>query len=608
MAKKIDTPRYIGKTMSNPDYHHGQLRPVVGVSNYQVVRANRSNPQYSDGFGWTYNHGPDITYWKNKFFIQYLSNPVHEHIHPGQSFITHSQDGIVWSKPVVSFPLYIIPPGIYESYDGTYEIREGTYAIMHQRMSFYQAKNGKLLVTGFYGYSPTPEAGPFDKTGIGRVVREVYEDCSLGDIYFLRYNKHAGWSEDKLNYPLYNQSPDKEFIEACECLLSNSLVVQQWAEEHGDADDLIKIKGNHQAFCYYHIDEKTVIGLWKHSETARSDDGGETWSQIITEPTLIMSGAKVWGQKTASGDFVLVYNPSLSSEHRWPLALVKSKDGINFDDMMLIHGEVPPRRYSGLWKDYGPQYVRGIPEGHEVPEDGAMWLVYSVNKEDIWVSRVPNPIKMEVRHHINDNFDDIPVGGYVTDWNLYSSKWASVSITKLHEDDSNCMEFRDRDPFDYAKAERIFPKSRNVEISFEAKAGQQNKDGFYIEVVDSKGGIACRLIFDEQGFINVRFASNNIPAVKYVAGQWYKITLYVDCVNQKYHVDINGSTIAHGRSRFVTAVNSVERIVFRTGPLRREPNIDMYPYEPDLEGADEPIDGLKFYIRNVRTQGKNHKH
>ena len=46
---------YTGTELSNPAYHDGQLSPVVGVHNIQVMRANREHPNVSNGDGWTYN-------------------------------------------------------------------------------------------------------------------------------------------------------------------------------------------------------------------------------------------------------------------------------------------------------------------------------------------------------------------------------------------------------------------------------------------------------------------------------------------------------------------------------------------------------------------------
>jgi hypothetical protein len=65
-----DTIRYTGQTLSNVDYHDGQLPLAMGVHNVQVMRANRDVKTAEYGFGWTYNHAPDMAYWNNTFFLE----------------------------------------------------------------------------------------------------------------------------------------------------------------------------------------------------------------------------------------------------------------------------------------------------------------------------------------------------------------------------------------------------------------------------------------------------------------------------------------------------------------------------------------------------------
>jgi hypothetical protein len=80
-----------------------------------------------------------------------------------------------------------------------------------------------------------------------------------------------------------------------------------------------------------------------------------------------MAEAKVWGQRTPDGRYALLYNPRRDNRHRWPLAIVTGDDGVRFDELLTVQGEVPPRRYNGLDKAFGPQYVRGIAEGNGTP-------------------------------------------------------------------------------------------------------------------------------------------------------------------------------------------------------------------------------------------------
>ncbi len=79
---------------------------------------------------------------------------------------------------------------------------------MHQRMGFYVASNGRFLTMGFYGGN--------DGHGIGRVVREIRENNTLGPIYFIRPNDN--WQGKRL-YPLYTTASDEGFVEACEAFL-----------------------------------------------------------------------------------------------------------------------------------------------------------------------------------------------------------------------------------------------------------------------------------------------------------------------------------------------------------------------------------------------------
>ena len=102
---------YTGTELSNPDYHDGQLSPVMGVHNIQTMRANRENPSEENGGGWTYNHQSMLAYWNGTFFMHYLADPADEHVPPSQTFLQTSKDGYTWTNPEVLFPIYRVPNG-----------------------------------------------------------------------------------------------------------------------------------------------------------------------------------------------------------------------------------------------------------------------------------------------------------------------------------------------------------------------------------------------------------------------------------------------------------------------------------------------------------------
>jgi hypothetical protein len=232
-------------------------------------------------------------------------------------------------------------------------------------MGFYVAPDGRLLLLGFYGVPNHPNDG----RGIGRVVREVKADGSFGPIYFLRFNTHNGWNEQNTVLPFFTSAPDEGFRQACRALLADKLMTLQWWEEDRSRDGFYPDFGDRvlKALSYYHRKDGTVVGLWKGSWTALSTDEGRTWSPPVRVPTLAMAEAKVWGQRTPDGRYALLYNPRRDNRHRWPLAIVTGDDGVRFDELLTVQGEVPPRRYNGLDKAFGPQYVRGIAEGNGTP-------------------------------------------------------------------------------------------------------------------------------------------------------------------------------------------------------------------------------------------------
>ncbi|GAB3955070.1 hypothetical protein GCM10028805_41560 [Spirosoma harenae] len=587
-----DTVRYVGTTLSNVDYHHGQLSPAVGVHNIQVFRANREHPELAGGTNWTYNHAPMLAYWNNTYYLQFLSNPVGEHIPPGQTLLLTSKDGINWSKPTIIFPPYKIPDGWKK--EGRSEVAKDLYAVMHQRMGFYTAKNGRLLTLAFYGIVMGPKDDPNDGNGIGRVVREIYPDGKFGPIYFIRNN--SSWDKSRSTYPFYTSSKDKGFVDACNELLGNTLMMQQWIEEADRNDPLISLKKDVKAFSYYHLPDRRVVGLWKHALTTISKDEGKTWQyNPLRAPGFVNSNAKIWGQKMSDGQYVTVYNPS---EFRWPLALSASKDGLNYTNLLLVNGEITSMRYGGAYKSYGPQYVRGIEEGNGIPADGNLWVTYSMNKEDIWVSKIPVPITEEVTTHPNETFALLPAGEELKYWNIYSPIYASAKIESMGG--TKALVLRDKDPFDFAKAERIIPDSKKLTVEFSVVPQQTHKGMLQIEFQDAKGTAAVRLMFDADSSFKAKVGYRDSGIQKYEAGKQYDVRIELDRDKRMFTTYVNGQS--KGARLFFAPVASFRRVVFRTGGVRRFPDADTPTDQSyDLPKGGELETEAVYVIKSFKT-------
>ena len=585
-----DTVRYTGYTLSNVDYHHGQLSPAIGVHNIQTMRANRADTGTTS---WTYNHQPMLAYWNNTFYLEHLSNPVGEHMPPGQTVLQTSKDGYNWTTPVVIFPPYKLIDGTVK--EGRKDSAKNTFAVMHQRIGFYTSKSKKLFALAYYGIVLGQHDDPNDGNGIGRVIREIKADGTYGPIYFLRYN-HA-FNEKNTLYPFYKTSKDKELVKACEEILATPLYMQQMVEEADRNDPLIPLQKDFKAFNYYHLPNGNVVGLWKYALTSVSKDEGKTWLYgPLRAPGFVNANAKIWGQRTSDNKYATVYNPS---EFRWPLAVSVSDNGLNYKNLLLVNGEISTLRYGGAYKSYGPQYVRGIQEMDGTVPGGNMWVSYSMNKEDIWVAEIPVPVKDKVTADVNDVFNDKKDGEELKEWNLFSPVWCRAIIEK--KENVKVLALHDSDPFDYAKAERVFPPAKRVVVEFDITPQQNNAGDLEIEMVNAKGMPCLRLILDSTGNILTKQGYRNKSLGKYTAGEKITVKIELNTITRFYTVTINAGKASSNLC--FTPVESVERIVFRTGTVRRFPDADTptdQDYDlPNPNAKDKEAVYLIYYLKTT---------
>lgn len=570
---------YIGGEICNPRLHNGGLRYAIGTENIQVMRANRTHPNMADGFGWTYNHAPNLTFWQGKFYLAYLSNPKDEQQPPGHTLLIHSEDGLQWSKPEVVFPVYKAPEGV--------QIPKGyTGYIMHQRMNFYTASNGRLLILGFYGHS----YNPFGKGGIGRVVREMKQDGTMGPIYFIKYSSYTTWNPSNTSFPYFTDSKDSGFVAACNELLKDSLRTLQWIDEDREQSYFSKFgeqTDKLQATSYYHRKDGNVVALWKWSYAAISTDEGHSWSSPVKIPSFIMAGGKQWGQRTSDGRFAVCYNPIETQPYRYPLIVITSNDGVVYDSMSVVHGEVPPRRFMGENKDFGPCYVRGIAEGEQQPNGDYMWVTYSVNKEDIWVSRIPVPIRQCWKGDINDDFVNNGAG-VLHNWNIYRPLWCPIY---LNERQRLCMS--DSDPYDYARAIRVFEPSANISVEIGMTVEEEHEEPFQLEISDRYDTRpVCLSVKDGE----VR--SGKTVVDHYRPGQPFII---------RFLLKNNRLLYGNYSLPYIHAVNKVERLSFRTGNYRIKPdrNTPNQTNTPPLDGCDNMTKRSAYSIDFVRVKQIN---
>ena len=248
-------------------------------------------------------------------------------------------------------------------------------------------------------------------------------------------------------------------------------------------------------------------------------------------------------------------------------------------------------RHGGAYKSYGPQYVRGMQELDGKPADGNMWVSYSMNKEDMWVSKIPIPVRDKETKHLSENFLN---ANTANNWNMFSPVLCRVQVEK------NSLALHDSDPFDYAKAERLFPNSKKIAVEFSITPQQNDHGILEIELSDAKGNPCLRIMLDSSGTILTKQGYRNKGLGKYTTGEKLAFKIELNTTTRFYTVAINNER--PGNNLCFAPVQSVERIVFRTGVTRRFPDADTpTDQDYDLPGADRKIKEAVYLIHHLKT-------
>ena len=569
-------------------FQDGALRHAVGVHLRQVVRAGRDPQTAPDGCGWTYSHAPMLAWWRGRFFLQYLSNPVSEHEMPGQTLLAVSEDGWAWSRPEIAFAPLLVDTSPYRGPNkGLLPPRAP--CVMHQRAAFFVSRGDRFLMTAFYGLSPEPHTAPNNGYGVCRVVREIAADLSLSPIYVIRWNEAGGFNAANTPvFPDYRTCADHGFVAACNELLAHPLATQQWWEEERLNTAWFRIPPG-QALSCFTLPDGTVAGVFKHGRVTFSRDQGLTWSEPQPAPGLETATGKVWGQRTPDGRYALVYNPSTDGQHRWPLAVTTSDNGTGYAGLLALTPEVSPCRWQGLLKNLGPQYVRGIFEGNPIPGDDAMYLTYSVNKEDIWFGRVPVPVRGVVDEDVNDDFGGPDASSYLHNWNLSVPAWTRAELA------GGALSLADRDPYDRVRAWRILKPASCVRLSFTLQAESVAPGtAILVALQDRHGSVPGRILLQDDGRILVRSGGVDNPVARWRAGAWLTCSWQADCVANRLHltIDQDDKRLYDGQAAFSASVWQIERILFASKadlPFQTLEDCGRYGTLGDLAGADTPV-------------------
>ncbi len=549
-------------------FHDGGLPHVTGACCYQVVRCARDKELSPEGRGFTYNHAGMLAWFRGSFVMEYLAGPKGEHEFPSAAYVCFSRDGIRWGKPVEAFPPARVRAKPYRGPKKELVTEDTMPCIVHHRMGFFTTGDSRLLVTTFYGMSPDQHLAPNNGYGAGRAVREIYEDHTMSPVYMLRYNEAGGYGRDTELFPWFEDSEDRGFVDGCRELLSHPVATQQWWEEERLDKEFFTCTGG-RAMSWYTLPDGRIMAVFKDSLTSCSQDGGRHWSPLRPSLSLETASGKVWGQKTPDGKYALAYNPSPDGAHRWPLAVMWGDDGEDFYHLSAAVPEISPCRYEGGLKNLGAQYMRGISEVNTYPEDRAMWLAYSVNKEDMWICRIPVPMDNIWRRDVEDRLDSVSDKELRDTWNLYVPSWNRAELGETKKGRRGLL-LSDSDPYNRTRAMRKFRPGKAVKIFARLMVERLASQKAAVSVQDVSGQNLVNIVLRQDqggrgGQVCLRLGGYETPLCRFLPEEEIELSIEVDCVGNKVKVSARcGDSEGEKRDNTGASAWQAERIVFLT--------------------------------------------
>ncbi len=317
----------------------------------------------------TYSHHSHITHFKGVLYAMW-SNHLKDEDAPGQRVLmARSLDqGETWDEFMELFPPL-------DRVDLASEDGQGRRT---------QCANGFTVIDGvLYAFSEVWDDGGECRTGgRGRLVRTVHPDRGIGALFWLGKESPA----PKAGVPAYPIG-DPNVVGKIITHLGRPGNELTWdfrhlttrptaADGHLLCEPTSAWKLKNGTWCKLYRD----LGKSNQNYVSFSHDDGATWTKA-TQTNFPDANSRSTAGVLPDGHVYVVSN--IFPQGRDPLAISLAGDGLTFNQVALIRRNAPPLKHEGRWKNVGFQYP------HSAVIGDTLWIVYSVNKEDIQVTQIP---------------------------------------------------------------------------------------------------------------------------------------------------------------------------------------------------------------------------
>jgi len=334
-----------------------------------------------------YCHHPHVLHHEGTFFAAW-SNHRWDEDGPGQRVLfAVSKDGRRWSRFRECFP----PVGEVKRWGETgrvltangFVVVEGTVYAIAEVHEFFSRSDGSLQAR------LEERAGRktrYGRLGWGRLARALKADGSLGPIFWLVDDP----PEPHEGAPAFPSAADPRFAEATrEISRIKAQPLRMSAWDFRTHTNWTTAADGH-VLCeptVFRRPDGALVKLGRDKQGSRriyaalSRDEGKTWDAAV-RTNIPDSPSKAVSGTLPDGRIYLVGNQVIGGR-RDPLVIALSRDGVSFDWAGAIRTGAPKIRHPGRAKGEGFQYPSAVVAGD------ALWVIYSIGKEDVAMSRIP---------------------------------------------------------------------------------------------------------------------------------------------------------------------------------------------------------------------------
>ena len=234
-----------------------------------------------------------------------------------------------------------------------------------------------------------------------------------------------------------------------------------------------------------------------------------------------------------------------------------------------------------------------------------MWMAYSVNKEDMWIARVPVPVRTEWNGPVRDEMDGMEKEELRNIWNLYVPSWGGAGLEE--HNGKRSLHLWDEDLYNRARAERIFEESDRVEIRLSLTVESVSRDRIMLGVESGDGRRLLAIVWKADGEAAVRTGGRDWQLGGYIPGEELDCMIAIDCRECVYEVTMTqGDRNYRKKGALGAAADSAQRVVIATKYNLPFQGLEVNGRDGDignLPEADKPVERSSVRIGRLEVRG-----